>query len=453
MTKLLGAQAAAKAAAKGKNRYAWWLEPGMGKTLLALDEFNDLYQMELADIMIVFCPNSLISTWRNEIKKHGFEFNVVAKPYHISQIKPPCVLLYNYESIIAGPGKMIEEILRNRRCYVVFDESTQIKNFRSARWKAINGWRDKITFLRLLSGRPLVQSVLDLWTQGILAGAKFNSSPFAFRNKFAVMGGWMNKQVVGVKNEEELHRLMAEVSFRAEKRDWLDLPEQLYTEREYVLTPAQLKMYREMHAMMVTEFNDQPIAVHMAVHKYAKLQQIGSGIIIDEEGKSHQVEPLETLAKFAVLEEIIEGIESKVIIFAHYKASVESLHKHFGGAVIRGGMKEAEIAENVRLFNETDTKFMVAQSAAAKFGFTLLGMPDIPCHNVVYWENNYQLEARDQSEQRVHRIGQHNPVLYTDLVGTEVDRRIITALQNKEDISNIVMGFLRDASINTWMPA
>ena len=37
------------------------------------------------------------------------------------------------------------------------------------------------------------------------------------------MGGWENKQVIGVKNVDALARIMAPVIFQARKADWLSV--------------------------------------------------------------------------------------------------------------------------------------------------------------------------------------------------------------------------------------
>ena len=51
------------------------------------------------------------------------------------------------------------------------------------------------------------------------------------------------------------------------------------------------------------------------------------------------------------------------------------------------------------------------------------------------------MEKRIQSEDRAHRIGQVNPVLYIDLVakGT-VDEKIIKSLRNKVNIAKEISG-------------
>jgi SNF2 family DNA or RNA helicase len=438
--KLLDVQLAALEKCALRRKFAYLLEPGCGKTLLSLFEYDKLYQAGVVDVMIIVCPNSLIANWRAEVTKHGFSFDTVVKPDGLIQVKPGTVVLYNYESLIAKAGELIPKILKTHRGYVVFDESVQVKNFRSSRWKAINGWRNNITFTRILSGRPMVQSVMDLWSQLTLVGAEINSSPYAFRNQYAIMGGWQGKVVTGARNMECLQAKMDTVSFVAKKKDWLGIPDKTYTTRQYEMTAEQAKLYKQMKNDMVATLGDDTVSVMQKVHAINKLQQIGSGFMIGEDEKALPIMPFAQVPKLKILEEIIEETPNKIIIFAHYRSSVQALHDHLGGALITGGMSEEEIKHNSDMFNnDPDCRVMVAQLAAAKYGHTWLGNEDMRCHTTVYFENSYSLDARIQSEDRNHRIGQQNPVLYVDMVGSPIEQRIIKLLQDKNELSLAVM--------------
>ena len=60
---------------------------------------------------------------------------------------------------------------------------------------------------------------------------------------------------------------------------------------------------------------------------------------------------------------------------------------------------------------------------------------------VIYYSNSYNLEVREQSEDRAHRIGQDKNVLVIDLIvkGT-VDEMIISALKGKIKLSAKTLG-------------
>lgn len=438
MMALFPVQVAAKSAANGRKKYGYFLEMGLGKTLLTLTEFDELVKADKVDIMMIFCPNSLISTWKREHDKHGFTYVIHTKPERVPD--GPCIVIYNYESIIATPGKMIPIILANNRVYGAFDESVQMKNHRSVRWKYASKWAHLFTYVRLLSGRPMVQSPMDLWTQLTLLGGAVSPSPYAFRNRYCKMGGWMNKQVVGSLDKEGLREITKSVSFMATKAQWTDLPDKLYTDRAYLMTKEQQQIYDKMFRDMVVELVNKSIMVEQAVHKFSKLQQIGSGFMFDEHGEATPLMEFKDVPKVKVLDEILEETEGKVIIFAHYRPSVEALAAHYGGPVLRGGMKEHEIQAVIDEFNNGPGQPLVAQLAASKYGLTLLGNSDRRCNTTVYFENNYSLDARIQSEDRNHRHGQVNNVLYIDLIGCAQDRKIISALQRKDSLSRTILG-------------
>ena len=81
-------------------------------------------------------------------------------------------------------------------------------------------------------------------------------------------------------------------------------------------------------------------------------------------------------------------------------------------------------------------RYFLGNTQTGGYGITLT-----EAKTVVYYSNNYDLEKRLQSEDRAHRIGQHHPVTYVDLVcKNTVDEKIIKALRNKISLANSVTG-------------
>jgi hypothetical protein len=65
---------------------------------------------------------------------------------------------------------------------------------------------------------------------------------------------------------------------------------------------------------------------------------------------------------------------------------------------------------------------------------------------MIFFENSYSADTRDQLEDRIHRRGQTGEyVLYVDLSGSELDRRIVRALQRKEALYRNVFRGLKVA--------
>jgi SNF2 family DNA or RNA helicase len=90
--------------------------------------------------------------------------------------------------------------------------------------------------------------------------------------------------------------------------------------------------------------------------------------------------------------------------------------------------------EEHRFLNDPDCRFMVATQGAGMRGNTWT-VADL----TVYYANNYDLEQRDQSEDRNHRIGQTNRVTYVDLIaqGTR-ENKVIQNLRDKIDLATAI---------------
>jgi SNF2 family DNA or RNA helicase len=60
---------------------------------------------------------------------------------------------------------------------------------------------------------------------------------------------------------------------------------------------------------------------------------------------------------------------------------------------------------------------------------------------MIYYSNGYDLEKRLQSQDRIHRIGQKQPVTYIDIIAEDtVDNKIVKSLKKKVNIASKVMG-------------
>ena len=86
--------------------------------------------------------------------------------------------------------------------------------------------------------------------------------------------------------------------------------------------------------------------------------------------------------------------------------------------------------------NDSKVRFFVGTPATGGYGLTLTA-----ANTVIYYSNGYDLEKRIQSEDRAHRIGQHKPVTYVDIIAEEtVDNKIVKSLRKKVNIASEVLG-------------
>ena len=459
MTELLGVQKAALKAANGAGGFAYFLEQGLGKTLLTLTEFLERVGEGSASRMVVVCPQSFKSGWKDEIAK--YEIKVDAHIYESGgsndwflrrSFQMPPVLIVNYEAI-RRPNcqQYIRQFVDGRNAMLVFDESISLKNNKSQQTKAAIMLGTMFRYRRILSGKPITNGPHDLWAQFRAIGKLNGTNFYSFRNTFCRMGGYMNKKVTGAQNEHILAEMINPHTFRAVKTDWTDLPPKMYTTRQYDLSPKQQAQYNSMERDFVLWLNDNDnVTVDMAISKYIKLAQIQSGFIIDDNQKVTELVPPNLNPRLLLLKEVIDDSTGKVIVPYFHKHSGELLTRaliDYKPAYIRGQMGDAEISAQKVSFNEDpQCRVILAQIRATKFGHTLLGGPEPEnrCNTMVFFENTYSLDDRSQIEDRMHRHGQTaSSCLYIDLWGTELDHKMALAIQRKESIFQAVFEGLR----------
>jgi SNF2 family DNA or RNA helicase len=464
--KLHAVQVEAHRRAAGHQGFAYFMQQGLGKTGTALTEFAELVANDEAQRMVVFCPNSFKSGWAEEVEKwnlkfetHIFESGKKSNEQFVnSSFSKPPLLIVNYEAIRSSSTiELIQRFCSQKSAYVAADESVQISTHNSNQTKAAIVLAKEAKWRRILSGKPMKQGPHDYWSQmrfiGLLDGVNY----FHFRSKFCELGGFKGKQIIGVKNEEGLARIIAPHSFTALKSEWTDLPPKLYTTREYRMSAEQQRQFNSMMEDFILFVNDeQAVTVDAAITKYLKLAQIQAGFILDEEGGVHELVSNSSNPRLNLLLDILEDeVSGKVIIPYHHKHVFNILYgalqaKGYNPAFIKGGMTPEGVSEQKVRFNEDpNCRVILLQTRASKYGHTLLGGPEPQnrCSTMVFYENTYSLDDRSQIEDRNHRHGQvADNCLYIDLAGTVIDKNMTEALQKKEDLFQMIQRAVRAIS-------
>lgn len=432
--------------------FAYFMEMGLGKTAVIIAEFMRLKERRLVDSLVVVAPHSLLGNWAREVKSwtEGCgDIEAIVWPDKVRGL----VHILNYEAFAVGNSTgvgFVRDMCDGERVMLVLDESTQIKNQKSVRTRALLSLAREAEFTRVLSGAPMVQGPQDLWSQLKFIGEMRGVNYFQYRNRYCQLGGFKGKQVVGVNPERiaEVHSVLDSCSFRAKKKDWLDIPDKIPMTRDIKLSPSYQAAYNQMVKEMMLEIGGQEVTAPMAITLMLKLQQISSGFILDDEG-----EPMALKGSNAKLNELLTIIDmeldTKAIVPVYFQESQRILQEALTAkgvkfARILSGMSTEEIEHEKKLFNEEpDYKIALAQTSSQKYGHTLLGTESVPCFTTIFYENTFSLDDRLQMEDRNHRIGQRFPVNVIDLACTPVERKVIAALQKKQDLAEVIVDAIR----------
>lgn len=139
-----------------------------------------------------------------------------------------------------------------------------------------------------------------------------------------------------------------------------------------------------------------------------------------------------------------------VVIPARFTAEVDALaeaiakeYPEYTCEKIHGGVHKTDRAQIVERYKAGSVDILVASSGTIAMGYNLQR-----AHTMLIYSNNYSALIRGQLEDRLHRIGQTESVLYMDFVmrGT-VDEKIYAALLEKKEL----LDYIRSPSIDDFL--
>ena len=421
-------------------------EMGTGKTLITIALAGALYNNQKINKMLIVAPLSIVSVWESEFKKFAdFDFNIAVldgssqKKYQaLNNLfgKGLQVAVINYESCWR-----IEEMLAIwQPDLIVCDESSKIKNPQAKQSKALHRLGKQSKHNIILTGTPVTNNPLDFFSQyKFLDENIFGSSFYAFRARYAILGGYGNHQVVGYKNLPELVEKAHSIAFRITKKEALDLPEQVDQIRLVDLEPKAETQYRLLERESVAELEQGNVVAMNVLTKLLRLSQITGGFVKTE--ISDEAVPISS-AKINALEEIIDecmDARKKLVVFARFVVEIDAIErllikKKIGYALIKGDVKDR--AEQVEKFQKDETvRVFVGQIQTTGMGLTLTA-----ADTAVFYSLDYSFSNYEQAKARIHRIGQKNNCTYIHLIANKtIDEKVFDALKRKKSIADLVV--------------
>jgi SNF2 family DNA or RNA helicase len=439
------------------NNFAYFMEMGTGKTKVTIDNTAYLFTQNKIKNAIVIAPNSVYLNWKKEIETHcPIDFKIMSHKID-TMISPafndPLKLtwyLFNVEALSHKSGlKKVKDLLTAaHETIMIIDEATTIKNRTAKRTKNIIELGKGVAYKRLLTGSPVTKSPLDLYSQVAFLDKSLlgHESFYTFRARYAVMheidmGGRSVLLPKYYTNLSELEQNIKKFSYRCRKSECLDLPEKLYTQHYINLKDEHQRAYEKLKKNAWAVIQNEEVSYSNKLTEILKLHQCVNGHVKTDDGKILEFDD----PKLDQLLELIEENDGKFIIWANYIYNIEKIIKiledRYGKdsvVSIYGAVDAEQRILNVKRFetNDSPVRFFVGNPSTGGYGLNL-----VSASYVVYYSNSYNLEVREQSEDRAHRIGQDKNVLVIDLIVKDsVDELIISALKNKIKLSAKTLG-------------
>ena len=455
-----------KALKKSHNKelFAYFMEMGTGKSKVLIDNVSMLYDKGKINGFLLVAPKGVYKNWfDSEIPTHMvdhinkkmvlWQANITkSQQLKLDLLFEPGedlhILIMNVDAFSTSKGvEFAAKFLHCHRTMMAIDESTTIKNPDAKRSKHICSLGQYAKYKRILTGSPVTKSPLDLYKQCEFLGEGLLdfTSYYAFRTRYAILktmnfGSHSAKVPVGYQNLQELSDKIALFSDRVLKEDCLDLPDYTYQKRIIQLSKEQQKIYDQMKSVALAQMDGKLMTTSTALVQLMRLQQITCGHFKADDGTLKIIKN----ERVNALMDILEEVEGKAIIWAHWRHDIDSIvkaiEKVYPGSVMTyyGSTSTEDRAKAIKEIQDPNSKvrFLVGTPQTGGYGITLT-----EANVMIYYSNGYDLEKRTQSEARINRIGQKRKMTYIDIICEKtVDERIVKALRKKINIASEVMG-------------
>jgi SNF2 family DNA or RNA helicase len=426
-------------------------EMGLGKTLQTLAFINQLQitncelRTELSNSPagirnsefkipnLIVCPTSLVFNWLAEAKKFAPELKILAlhgpeRHARFEEIAASDIVVTSYALI----RRDAEKYRGLEFDTVVLDEAQHIKNRQTQNAQAVKAVRAKHRLV--LTGTPLENSVLDLWSifdflmPGYLGTAK------DFRERY-------EQPIAKEKNAEAQSRLARRLRpfmLRRLKRDVAaDLPAKLEQVSFCELTPDQRGVYQQVieasRKEVLEAVGAQGVAKSRMVVLTAllRLRQVCCDLRLL---KLDNVKPANASGKLdlfgELLEEVIDG-GHRVLVFSQFVGMLALLKERLAAEKIDFCYLDGSTTDRGAVVEEFQSNaaipvFLISLKAGG-VGLNLTG-----ADTVIHFDPWWNPAVEDQATDRAHRIGQTKVVTSYKLITRDTVEEKILLLQNRK---------------------
>ena len=309
---------------------------------------------------------------------------------------------------------------------VVIDELSSFKNHRAKRFTALVKMRPHVKRWVGLTGTPTSNGLMDVWAQFRLldGGERLGRFITRYRDRWFVPDKRNGMQVFTYKPragaEDEIYGAIGDMTLSMRTTDHLQLPELTVTTTLVTLEPKERKIYEQLKADLVLDLDGATIDAANAAALSGKLLQLASGAIYTGDGQWAPVHD----RKLDALEDLYEAANGSPLLVAYwFTHDRKRITARFPQA------RELKTSADIEAWNRGEIALGLIHPASAGHGLNL----QAGGHLLVWFSLTWSLELYQQTNARLYRQGQSEPVTITNLVaeGT-LDETVLKALDAKD---------------------
>ena len=390
-------------------------EMGLGKTMQAIVATRVLLGTGLARRVLVVCPKPLVTNWVREFETWAGDVPTLIvegstrKRHALWEVPQVPVKIVNYE-LLSRDYDFLRQ-MQQEFDLVVIDEAQRIKNEHSQTARAVRSLSRRRSWA--LTGTPLENRPEDL------------VSIFSF-----VQPGLLEDVPTLARLREQTEPFLLR---RKKEQVLTQLPPKFVRDTQIDLTAAQRESYAAAEQDGVLRLNElgDAITIQNVFELVLRLKQICN--FDPATGESAKLEQLRT-----DMEEIAAS-GRKALIFSQWVSTLERLGGELADycpLAFHGGVPSAQRGKVLERFRDDPN----CHALLLTYGAGSVGLNLQFAQYVFLFDRWWNPAVEDQAINRVHRVGQTEPVFITRFVTTgTIEERIIEVLDHKRALINAVV--------------
>lgn len=433
-TELLPYQLDGIAFAVGVGRAVLADDMGLGKTIQGIGVAELLAREAEIRKVLVICPASLKSQWRNEIQRFsGRDCQLVLGPAagRASQYDNNCFFtICNYEQVLRD----ILAIERVKWDLIILDEGQRIKNWEAKTSSVIKSLRSP--FALVLSGTPLENRLDELYSVVQFIDDRRLAPAFRFFNRHRVVDE--NGKVLGYRNLDQLRQNLKPVLLRRTRGGVMQQLPPRTTEIVRIPPTDEQRALHAAHMQIVWQITRKKFLTEMDLLRLQKAllmarMAANATFLVDKQRPlySSKLERIEEL-----FDQLFEEDNRKAILFSEWTTMLNliepMLHKRRVDFVrLDGSVPQSKRQQLVNRF-QTDPKCQLFLTTNA--GSTGLNLH--AANTVINVDLPWNPAVLEQRISRAHRMGQSQPVQVFVLITEEtIEEKLLATLSAKHELA------------------
>jgi SNF2 family DNA or RNA helicase len=442
-TELLPYQMDGVAFAVGAGRAVLADDMGLGKTIQGIGVAELLAREANIRRVLIVCPASLKSQWRNEIRRFTDRdaqliaglTNERAGQYQNDELFTVC----NYEQVLRDL-QAVEEVNWD---LIILDEGQRIKNWEAKTSRVLKGLKSQ--FALVLSGTPLENRLDELYSVVQFIDDRRLGPAFRFFNRHRMVDE--KGKVLGYKNLDELRKNLGPVLLRRTRGSVLsELPPRSTDYIRIPPTEEQLDIHAG-HMRMVSMITRKAYISEMDLLRLQKAllmcrMSANSTFLVNKQQPSFSSK-LEHLRD--LLGDLLDEKDRKAVLFSEWTTMLDLIEPLADGhrfVRLDGSVPQKKRQALVHEFQHDEKCRLFLTTNAGSTGLNLQA-----ANTVVNVDLPWNPAVLEQRIARAHRMGQKQPVqVFVLITENTIEENLLATLSAKQDLSMAALDF--DSTVN-----